>query len=514
MIQQEVAKDIVIVGGGLVGSLLAVVLSQKPWKPNVRVYEQRPDIRKEKMSAGKSINLALSHRGLKSLALAGEDVLREVEKILIPMKGRMLHVNEHDLQEVLYGVHGECINSVDRKKLNCILLDAFEQLQPGKVYFKHELQTVDYDTKKLTFKDAEGQIVEIGADLIIGADGAYSSVRREMMKKNRMNFKQEYIDHGYMELNIPASAETGSYQMSSNHLHIWPKKTFMMIALPNTDKSFTTTLFMPYADFDHLRASKDDQLIIDFFKLNFPDAVQLLGGEQAVVSAMRNNVVGSLISIKCHPYNYENSVIVGDASHAMVPFYGQGMNAGFEDVLVLDEFLHGESLPAQYGISQRLSLYSKARRDDAHAICDLALYNYEEMRNDVLTPVYRIRKTVESLMNRVAPETVIPLYSMVSFTSIPYSRVVRRWKRQSLIFNAAGGAFIGISLAVGLVAFRRLFVGSNSAASQVVRKIQDGSAAGQISLAPVQDSIFNLYFKVEDMSKNAFENVKSLFRFQ
>lgn len=156
MIQQEVAKDIVIVGGGLVGSLLAVVLSQKPWKPNVRVYEQRPDIRKEKMSAGKSINLALSHRGLKSLALAGEDVLREVEKILIPMKGRMLHVNEHDLQEVLYGVHGECINSVDRKKLNCILLDAFEQLQPGKVYFKHELQTVDYDTKKLTFKDAEG----------------------------------------------------------------------------------------------------------------------------------------------------------------------------------------------------------------------------------------------------------------------------------------------------------------------------------------------------------------------
>lgn len=280
-------------------------------------------------------------------------------------------------------------------------------------------------------------MVHVESDLIIGADGVHSVMRKELMRRKRINFSQEYISHGYMELTIDGNTigndlSTTEYAMSPNHLHIWPRHSFMMIALPNLDKSFTTTLFMPYENFDEITSSSakmaSETRIIEFFKENFPDSIELLGGTDNLVRQVQENPVGPLVSIKCSNYNYKDkAVIIGDANHAMVPFYGQGMNAGFEDCLVLDAFIHGEALPKQLAfntpknllpdesLSLRSSLdrFSEYRHPDAVSICDLAMYNYIEMRHGVLSFGYRVRKVVEGKLHRLFPTRVIPLYTMV-----------------------------------------------------------------------------------------------------
>ncbi|KAJ3001664.1 UNVERIFIED_CONTAM: hypothetical protein HDU68_006727 [Siphonaria sp. JEL0065] len=293
------------------------------------------------------------------------------------MKGRMLHVGG-GLTAQNYGYFGEAINSVDRKLVNQHLLNMAEKNKNVTLKFQYEVLSIDFEKKVLSFKKPDGTVVKTSADLIVGTDGAFSRVRRELQRVTRMNFMQEYIDHAYVELNMPPSA-SGEYQMDPGHLHIWPRQSFMMIALPNIDKSFTVTLFMPWPNFEAIKTPQD---LLTFFEAKFPDSIPLIGKELLVKDFFKNPK-GSLMTVKCKPYHYKAScVILGDAAHAMVPFYGQGMNCGFEDCLVLDEILtkhigpRGSASsvkPTPEQIAKVLEEYSATRNPDAEAICDLAL---------------------------------------------------------------------------------------------------------------------------------------------
>ena len=442
-------KTIVVVGGGLVGALTAAKFKkQSPPGTQVLLFEQRADLRNANVNGrGRSINLALSDRGIAALksVMGPEKFESIIRKSIVPMYGRMLHRADGKLEMVPYSHHQwQCINSIDRLMLNRILLDEAEEAGV-KLHFQHSLKEAHLDSDTVIFSNQldDGEDLTVKYDLCIGADGAYSSMRRELMKRNRMNYAQEYIQHGYIELTVEAKSLAGSdeteYKMHSNSLHIWPRHSFMMIALPNTDKSFTLTLFMPFDKFDSI---KTDAELFAFFEEHFPDSIPLIGRE-LLRELFFQNPIGPLITVKCTPYHYKNAAIIGDASHAMVPFYGQGMNCGFEDVLVLEsclfgvhEYLPNESQPSipnleKMTVEERLKQYTEFRHEDAVAMCDLALYNYYEMRSNVLSPVYRVRKTVEGWLNRLMPNTVIPLYSMVSFSQIRYSRVIQQWHRQS-----------------------------------------------------------------------------------
>ena len=309
---------------------------------------------------------------------------------------------------------------------------------------------------------ADGTEVKVNADLFIGADGAYSKVRQQLMRCVRMNYSQFYIDHAYMELCIPPTKE-GEYAIDPNHLHIWPRHSFMMIALPNRDKSFTVTLFMPWVKFDSIVIPKD---LFEFFESTFPDALNYIGRDVLEYDFF-HNPRGSLVTVKCTPYNYKDKcLILGDSAHAMVPFYGQGMNCGFEDVLVLCEQLDRFNIPSHPKnpdpscVETCLNEYTKVRNPDAEAMCDLAMYNYIEMRSSVVQSGYLFRKRIEGWLHRLFPSVVIPLYTMVSFSRIRYSEALSRWKRQSAWFDTTryvlnGIGFVSI-LGIGLFIKNRL----------------------------------------------------------
>ncbi|KAI8616518.1 hypothetical protein BC830DRAFT_1167744 [Chytriomyces sp. MP71] len=455
--QQQPPKEytVAIVGGGLVGALNAVYFAQRGW--NVTVYELREDIRTLKQLGGRSINLALSKRGISALEAAGAG--SGLFETLIPMKGRMIHVGGK-LQAQNYGYFNEAINSVDRKLVNEHLLNKIQNMSNVAIKFHHELLSIDFEKKIINFKKSDGTVYKASADLIVGADGAYSRVRRELLRVTRMNFSQEYIEHGYVELNMPPT-EKGEYAMDPNHLHIWPRQTFMMIALPNIDKSFTVTLFMPWKKFDAIKTRED---LFAFFDEKFGDSVPLIGKELLVKDYFKNPK-GALISVKCKPYHFKSScVILGDAAHAMVPFYGQGMNCGFEDCLVLDEILTKyigkpgtatSKRPSSELIGKALEEYSLKRNPDAEAMCDLAMYNYIEMRSSVTKLSYKLKKSFEGFLHRLFPEMIIPLYTMVSFSRIPYSKAlsIHRERTKSYDFVGKLVGYTFAASAVGLGAF-------------------------------------------------------------
>ncbi|KAJ3293844.1 hypothetical protein HDU79_011873 [Rhizoclosmatium sp. JEL0117] len=442
--------SVAVVGGGLVGSLAAVYFASRGW--TVTVYELREDIRTVKQSSGRSINLALSARGIAGLEGAG--VGKGLLDTLIPMKARMIHVGNSQSSQN-YGYFNEAINSVDRKLVNQHLLNMAETHKNVSFKFQYEVLSIDFDKKVLNFKKPDGTVVKATADLIVGTDGAFSRVRRELMRVTRMNFMQEYIEHAYVELNMPPGPN-GEYQMDPGHLHIWPRQTFMMIALPNIDKSFTVTLFMPWSNFEAIKSPTDLML---FFEQKFPDTIPLIGKELLVKDYFKNPK-GSLISIKCKPYHYKSScVILGDAAHAMVPFYGQGMNCGFEDCLVLDEIFDrvlgkrgsaGSAKPSAEKVAKALEEYSELRNPDAEAICDLALNNYVEMRSSVTKLSYKMRKALEGFLHRWFPKTVIPLYTMVSFSRIPYSKALAIHESRTKLYNWLGKVAGYSVVAVGL----------------------------------------------------------------
>ncbi|XP_073230590.1 kynurenine 3-monooxygenase-like [Porites lutea] len=444
--EQQPAKKVAVVGGGLAGALIAVYLAKRGFR--VDVYEARKDPRKEPTIRGRSVNLAFSVRGIAALSAVGAE--GPVLSLGIPMHARMIHSHSGETTPIPYGKQGQYLLSVERQKLNKDLLSVSESYSHVGLHFEHKLVAVDPEKGHLTFKCLANndQILEVDADHIIGSDGAYSAVRRELMKRPRFDFSQEYIPHGYKELCL-SPTQDGEFAMAVNYLHIWPRQTFMLIALPNQDKSFTCTLFLPFDQFDILKTKED---VLDFFQREFPDFLALMGEEKLVEEFFRNPT-GPMVSIKCKPYHVSDKVLlIGDAAHAMVPFYGQGTNCAFEDCLVLDGLLEKH----KNDFARALAEYTRTRNKDVEAMCDLAMYNYIEMRSLVTSPVFLMKKKLFNFLNWVMPRTFIPLYTMVSFTQIPYHTVVERSHWQDEVVKKAalttsllagvGAALIGLRI--------------------------------------------------------------------
>ncbi|CAL2093626.1 Kynurenine 3-monooxygenase [Tenacibaculum sp. 190524A05c] len=416
---------IVIVGAGLCGSLLALRLAQRGFQ--VEVYESRPDLRKVDISAGRSINLALSDRGFKALRLAG--VEEKAREICIPMYGRLIHDIEGNTFNSNYsGREGEYINSISRQDLNSLLLDEAEKLENVKIHFNSKCSSIDIEKTIAHFKSYETQEeFSVDADVIFGADGAGSILRKSyyLERKFLFSYSQEYLTHGYKELEIPAS-ENGSHLISKDHLHIWPRGKYMLIALPNLDGSFTVTLFLSYEDgeynFENLTT---EEKVTEFFETQFPDALALIPN---IKDEFFNNPTGPLGTVKCSPWVYENkTLLIGDAAHAIVPFYGQGMNASFEDVGVFDAIL--DEVDSNW--ETVFKTYQKTRKKDTDAIADLAIDNYYEMRDHVANPLFKQKRKIEMDLEKNFPTEYFSKYSLVTFNeNIGYNEALKRGRAQ------------------------------------------------------------------------------------
>ena len=419
-------KDhVLIIGAGLCGSLLALRLAQRDYK--VTLMEKRPDLRHVTLDAGRSINLALSDRGLKGLRLAGLE--KEALELCLPMKGRILHNKEgHTKMSPYSGRENEYINSISRPGLNALLLDHLEKFDNVFMHFNKGCQKVDLENASAVFKDYNSkESMELSADVIIGTDGAGSSVRKSMFehKKFLFSFSQQWLTQGYKELEIPATKD-GGFQMADDGLHIWPRGKDMLIALPNLDGSFTVTLFIPYdhSDFSFATLDTPDK-VTAYFKQEFPDALDLM---PRLAEEFFENPTAALGTIKCSPWScYDKVLLMGDAAHAIVPFYGQGMNASFEDVVVFDEILEkheGDWATIFYE-------YEKERKKDTDAIADLAVDNFYEMKEHTASPLFQQKRQLEIAFETKLPKQYYSKYSLVTFNEdLPYSLAMKRGRAQ------------------------------------------------------------------------------------
>jgi kynurenine 3-monooxygenase len=419
-------KNITIAGGGLVGSLLAYVLANKGY--NVNVYERRPDMRKANMDGGRSINLVISHRGWTSLEKAG--IADEIKKIIVPAYGRMTHDIDGTQHFYPYSIHGEAISSVSRGELNMKLMDLADPMPNVHYHFNQKCVDVDLETGTAWFEDYKtGETKEVKGDLLVGSDGAFSAVRGKMLMTSRFNYSQEYIYHGYKEIHIPPAAD-GSPQLDIKALHIWPRKQFMLMGLANLDNGFTGTLFFPFEGEESFDTIKTAEQAEAFFKKNFPDAMPLIPN---LTEQYMSNPTSPLVIVRCSPWNYKSKVmLIGDAAHAIVPFYGEGMNSGFEDVKVftdiLEELGDGDMLAV-------LNKYAATREENGNAIADLSLRNFVEMRDLVADPKFILRKKIEGNFYKKHPDKWVPLYSQVKFTDTPYIDAWNEGLRQDAIME-------------------------------------------------------------------------------
>jgi len=421
------SKQITIVGAGLVGSLLSIYLAKKGYK--IKIYERRPDMRKTSIGAGKSINLALSDRGWK--ALEGIGIADEIRKVGIPMYGRMIHNEKGELSYLPYGKEGQAIYSVSRGGINCKLMDLAEEQKNISLFFNERCGEVDIKNKQAHFENTQSKAkTTVDSDIIFGADGAFSAVRLQMqLSTDRFEYKQSYINCGYKELTIPASKD-GSFLMEKNALHIWPRKEFMMIALPNLDGSFTCTLFFPFEGSASFSALQSKEAVKQFFKTTFPDAVSLMPD---LLEDYFHNPTSSLVTVKCFPWIVEDRLaLIGDAAHAIVPFFGQGMNCGFEDCTILSQLMD----KYQEDWATILHEYQLLRKPNADAIADLAIENFIEMRDRIADPKFLLQKKIEAKISEKHPGKWLPLYSMVTFSPhIPYAQAFQEGKKQAEIMG-------------------------------------------------------------------------------
>lgn len=402
------ARPVTILGAGLVGSLLAILLKKRGHE--VTIYERRPDMRKNLMSAGKSINLAMSHRGWRALDLAG--LRNDLEEIAIPMYGRYLHQADGSSAFQQYGTNNEAIYSVSRGELNRKLMTLAEE-HGVTINFDHRCNKVDVANNKLHVELPDGSAKEVQADLLFGADGAFSALRNSYSHMDRVNAQHFYLEHGYKELSIPPDA-AGKLQLEENGLHIWPRKNFMMIALPNTDGNFTCTLFLPFEGPVSFEQLKTEEQVTAFFKEHFPDALPKM---PTLIEDFFTNPTSSLITTHIKPWHYQDkSALIGDAAHAIVPFYGQGMNAGFEDCTILAGLV--DTYKDDWATI--LQAYDDARQPNGNAVANLALMNFIEMRDKVSDPAFLERKKIEKELVKRYPEQFISVYEMVSFSHTPY----------------------------------------------------------------------------------------------
>jgi kynurenine 3-monooxygenase len=419
-------KNIVIVGAGLVGSLLSIYLAKRGY--NVRMYERRGDMRQEKMVAGRSINLALSDRGL--LALEKVGLAEEIKKISIPMHGRFIHNLDGSTAFQPYGKEGQYINSVSRAELNEKLISVAEQ-NGVQIIFHEKCTVIDWKENEIEFVNTITEnSTDVNADVIFAADGAFSGARlQHQLQHDRFDYQQHYINCGYKELTIPAGPNN-SFLMEKNVLHIWPRKDYMLIALPNPDGNFTGTLFFPFEGELSFQQLDTKEKVTAFFEKIFPDTLKLIPD---LAKQFFYNPVSSLVTVKCYPWIREDKfALIGDAAHAMVPFFGQGMNCGFEDCRILDELMeqHGDDW------KKILHDYQLMRKPDADAIAGLAINNFTEMRERTADPKFLLQKKIEARLHEKYPGKWIPAYTQVTFSPyIRYSEAFRNAMRQEAIMQ-------------------------------------------------------------------------------
>jgi len=415
-------KKIGIIGGGLVGSLMSLYLAARGYQ--VVVFERRQDPRIHKIDGGRSINLALSRRGIRALEEVG--LGHVLQQTAIPMMGRMMHDIHGNLTSQPYGKEGQFINSVSRTELNKLLIDAAES-RGIQFFFDHRCVQIDTSKSVLTLQSA-GSTFNKKLDAIIGADGAFSTTRLTLQLTDRFDYSQDYIDHGYKEFHIP-EVDGGGFAMDKNALHIWPRESYMFIALPNLDGTFTGTLFFPFQGSPSFESLGDPAHFEAFFARVFPDVYPMIPDlrDQYI-----SNPTSSLVTVRCYPWHVDETFLIGDAAHAILPFYGQGMNAGFEDCHVLNGLLD----QFDNDLNKALPEFERLRKPDADAIASLALDNFIEMRDLVADADFLLRKKIEARIHELYPALWIPLYSMVTFhEDIRYSEAVKRGKQQKEILD-------------------------------------------------------------------------------
>ena len=421
----NIKENILIIGAGLCGSLLALRLGQRGY--NVQVIEMRPDLRKVDISAGRSINLAFSDRGIKAMKLVG--IEEKVKPLCIPMHGRMIHDKEGNTFLSNYsGREHEYINSISRQDLTALLMNEAEALENVTFQFNLKCKNVDFENKTATFIDYHTkEKTTITADVIFGADGAGSALRNSyyLGKRFLFSFSQNYLTHGYKELSILPNKD-GGFKTFKSALHIWPRGDFMLIALPNLDGSFTVTLFLSYDEgtynFNNLTSPEK---VTEFFQKEFPDALALMPN---LIDDFFENPTSALGTVKCSPWHYKgNTLLMGDAAHAIVPFYGQGMNASFEDVVEFDTFLEQH----QGDWETTFKSYEKSRKKDTDAIADLAIDNFFEMRDHVASAIFQEKRTLEMALEKNFPNEYSSKYSMVTFNeNIGYQEAMIKGRAQ------------------------------------------------------------------------------------
>ncbi len=437
---RETAKFVVL-GAGLGGALMAIYLGRAGYA--VEVYEKRDDPRSAAPEEGRSINLAISTRGIESLREVG--LATEVLKSAIPMRGRLMHSPRGELAFQSYGTEpGHVINSVGRAALNAALVTAAEKSPNVRIAFGQRCTGVDLESAAVSLTDARtGATSTARGDAVVGADGAFSAVRAQMLRLDRFDYEQAYLGHGYKELAIPPGSG-GRFVLDPHALHIWPRGGSMMIALPNADGSFTCTVFWPLEGPGSFAAFKTPEDVLLFFSATYPDALALM---PTLTSDYFRNPTGTLVTIRSCPWYYRDRVVLlGDAGHAVVPFYGQGANAAFEDCAVLSEALARHAPDREGAFAQ----YESLRKPHTDALADLSLANFVEMRDHAASRAFRLTRRLEQELHRLFPRRFVPLYTLVTFTRTPYAEAVARARRQTRALKATAAAAAVLVLAVAL----------------------------------------------------------------
>ena len=415
-----------MIGAGLTGPLLATYLAQQGY--SVEIFERRPDMRKESISAGRSINLALSTRGNHALKEVG--LYDKIKPNTIPMKGRMIHDLNGNTHLQPYGQkENEVIFSVSRAQLNMELMTLAEETGKVTIRFNHQLLSADLEQNKLLFQLSDSlEEIELPFNRVIGCDGSASILRKSIVEKADIQYVKKPLGHGYKELTIPP-LKSGKFRIEPNALHIWPRGNHMLIALPNNDCSFTCTLFFPMTGATSFETVKTEKDILDLFQSQFHDAIKLIPN---LVEDFQKNSTGDLASVYCKPWHLgDKALLIGDAAHAVVPFFGQGMNASFQDCSTLAKLM-GQNKNDWKTI---FNTFSSVQVENGHAIADMAIENYLEMRDHVNDTEYKKRRNVELKLERMFPGQFIPRYSMVSFHQIPYAEVYQRGEKQFKIIG-------------------------------------------------------------------------------
>lgn len=414
-------QNAIIVGAGLAGGLTATLLGLRGVETTI--LERRPDPRLVDDDGHRSINLAISHRGIQALRAAGaaDAVINDA----IPLVGRMIHDETGATHLMPYGVEGGRVYSISRKQLNIHLLNAAEATGKVNIRFNTGVEGVDGSGGVLLQpEDRRKKPVVMHSDIVLGADGAFSRVRESLMSTTRFNFSRQWLEHGYKELTIPANPD-GTTKLGRNALHIWPRHNFMLVGLPNPDGSFKCTLFLPFEGEESYASIQTPSALHAFFHTHFRDLLPLMPDLE---QEFFNNPTSAIVTVRCSPwFAAEKVLLIGDAAHAIVPFYGQGINAGFENVrllmLELDNFPHTE-------LSSVLSRWAAERQPEADAISELALHNFLEMRSHLINPAWLVRQRLSQTAQRLLPHFATPLYNIITFSDLPYSEALRRAQRQ------------------------------------------------------------------------------------